>query len=187
MIDHTNSISSVNLLKAMGITKRLMENMNRSKEELQAEIEKHRDALEKLLEYLILGLDNPNLDLSLLEFLCRLLGIHTSKLRKKREELEHEHEHEMTEEERKNYMKWIIYEAYKIINPNRIAGETDLENFISNITTRGIEEARKYTSHSEKYEQELGAGVIANLDKGKLGFVEMLKEQGFQGHGRGFA
>lgn len=187
MHDHPKYLSSANLLQALGITKRLMIALYRQKDELQKEIDKHRETIEKLLVYLALELDNPNLDLALLEFLCRLLDINVQKLRKKKEGLEEEQEQEMTEEERKNHIRWIIYEAYKIINPNRIAGETDLENFINNVKTRGLEEARKYTNHAVNYEKSLGTKFLGELNKEKSSFVEMLKEQGFQGQGRGFA
>ena len=45
----------------------------------------------------------------------------------------------------KKLMKqFAIYEMYKAINPNRIAGESKLDNFISNAILRGVKSAKSY-------------------------------------------
>ncbi len=173
------------MLNAMNLAKQLAKNLYISQIALQREIEKNRGLLEELLEYLILNLNNAHFDLYLLKLLCRILGISLNKIDKKEQEQEEEKQDELTEEQKKNYMRWIIYEAYKIVNPNRIAGETDLENFISNVKTRGIKEAMKYTSNGEEYEKEIGRRVINKMDKNCSSFVAMLKSQGIYGEGRG--
>ena len=49
------------------------------------DITKHKSILSKLLEYLILNQDNPNMDLSLILFLEKALGITKSQKKKKRD------------------------------------------------------------------------------------------------------
>ncbi|MBF8246435.1 MAG: DUF5394 family protein [Rickettsia sp.] len=39
----------------------------------------------------------------------------------------------------------LIYEAYKILNPKRIAGETEIENYKHNYLIGGIKKAEKYS------------------------------------------
>ncbi len=60
--------------------------------------------------------------------------------------------------------RFVIYEAYKILNPRQIAGERRRENFVSNAILRGVEEAKKYAggttaelkTYSPKFINQLG-------------------------------
>ena len=56
-------------------------------------------------------------------------------------------EDELTKEEKQIRLRAAIYEIYKLTNPNRLAGETAMENFIKNVKTRGVEFAMKYDGH----------------------------------------
>lgn len=143
----------------------------------------HKKIFAKLLEYLILNQDNPNIDISLIQFLERALGITKSKEKDKNKEHEEEKEEELSEEQKRLRYQQIMYEAYKILNPERIAGETSLENFISNVITRGIEVAREYDG--AQYEKDFSKKEIDNLDSYKESFVDKLKSSGNKGFGRG--
>ena len=147
------------------------------------DLNQHKNILAKLLEYLILNQDNPNIDISLIQFLERALGITKSKDKDKKKEQEEEKEEELSEEQKKIRYQQIMYEAYKILNPERIAGETSLENFISNVITRGIEVAREYDG--AQYEKDFSKKEIDNLDSYKESFVDKLKSSGHEGFGRG--
>ena len=149
----------------------------------EQDLTQHKKVLAKLLEYLILNQDNPNIDLSLIQFLEKALGITKSKEKDKKKEHEEEKEEELSEEQKKIRYQQIMYEAYKILNPERIAGETSLENFISNVITRGIEVAREYDG--AQYEKDFSKKEIDNLDSYKESFVDKLKSSGHKGFGRG--
>ena len=152
---------------------------------ISEDITKHKGILAKLLEYLILNQNNPNMDLSLIQFLEKALGITKSKKKDKDKdkELEEEKEEELSEEQKKIRYQQIMYEAYKILNPERIAGETSLENFLSNVITRGIEVAREYDG--AQYENNFSKKEIQDLDSNKESFVDKLKSSGHKGAGRG--
>ncbi len=45
--------------------------------------------------------------------------------------------------------KQLIYEAYKILNPKRIAGETLIQNYLNNYITGGIKKATRYEKKNE--------------------------------------
>ena len=62
----------------------------------------------------------------------------------------------------------IIYEAYKIVNPRRIAGETLEANFKSNIIMKGVKNALKVERKTYKQaEQTYGKGFIKQALKDK--------------------
>ena len=109
------------------------------------------------------------------------MGIKVNDKEKKEEEIEKEEE--LTEEQKQIRLRQIIYEVYKIINPERLAGETSLENFISNVITRGIEVAMEYdgSQYAKKFTEE----ELNNLESHKTSFVTKLKSEGHKGSGRG--
>ena len=149
---------------------------------LKDDLHEYRNILTKLLEYLMLNYNNPNMDVSLIKFLAKALGIDIRKDKDKDKERE-EKEEELTEEQKKIRNMQIIYEAYKILNPHRIAGETSLENFVSNVLTRGIEVAREY--EGAEYEHHFTKKELDNLSSYRESFVKKLKSSGHKGHGRG--
>jgi hypothetical protein len=114
---------------------------------------KNKILLQDLLEYLILNMDNPNLDITLLHFLEKVLGIGKNKSKEKKQDLKEEREEYLSKEELELRYRLLMYEIYKITNPHRIAGETSLENFLNNIQLRGIEVARQYEGarHADKF------------------------------------
>ena len=62
----------------------------------------------------------------------------------------------------------IIYEAYKIVSPRKIAGETLETNFKSNIIMRGVKNALKVERKTYKQaEQTYGKGFIKQAIKAK--------------------
>jgi hypothetical protein len=144
---------------------------------------KHKEILFKLLQYLVLNQNNPNMDASLIAFLEKALNISKSKDKDKNKEREEEKEEKLTEEQKKLRYQRIMYEAYKILNPERIAGETSLDNFISNVITRGISVAREYDG--AQYERDFTKNDLGDLESYKESFVNKLKSAGQKGGGRG--
>ena len=67
-----------------------------------------------------------------------------------RKERLHQLKPDMKKRVKKLMMQFAIYELYKAVNPHRIAGETRLENFISNAVLRGVKEAIKYEGAKAK-------------------------------------
>ena len=170
------------LAEAIEIARKLQIEMEAGKPGISKDnLDEHRDILTKLLEYLILNYNNPNIDVSLIEFLAKALGISIKKDKSKEEEKEKEEE--LTKEQKKIRHMQIMYEAYKILNPRRIAGETSLDNFISNVLTRGVKVAREY--EGAEYERYFTKKELSNLSSYKQSFVNKLKLSGNKGHGRG--
>lgn len=138
-----------------------------------------------LLEYLILNMDNPNIDKSIFAFLDKIFG---DKLKKKNiskysgrelDAQEEELEEELTKEEKEIKLRAAIYEIYKITNPNRLAGETALENFIKNVKTRGVDFAMKHDGH--EYAQKFTKTELKNLSS----YTSIVKSQIHDAGGRG--
>ncbi len=122
-------------------------------------------------------------NITLFKDLLKLLAIFLKKSKQIQEnELEEESEF-LTEEEIKTQTRFIIYEIYKIINPNKIAGETQIENFISNVIVRGIEAALYYEKRNvSKIFSPKELRILKDNSKSILG---QLKAFGTIGFGRG--
>lgn len=82
----------------------------------------------------------------------------------------------ITEESKKNLKttlkNFVIYEIYQVMNPRRIAGETEKTNYQHNLITGGEKRADKYAKHdfSDKEKSEMRAAVhkeVASWDKAK--------------------
>lgn len=171
------------LADAVAIARKLQVEMEMNGLSLADNLSKHKEQLIGLLQYLLLNQNNPNMDTSLVEFLEKILNITKSKDKDKSKKQEEEKEEKLTEEQKKLRYQRIIYEAYKILNPERIAGETSLENFVSNIITRGIAIAREYDG--AQYEKHFEKKELDNLESYKESFVEKLRASGQRGGGKG--
>lgn len=152
------------------------------------QLSKNKAMFLKIFEYLVLNQDNPNIDPRLLIIVMKFLGIEPKSKKKERSEEEDDlhpegHFYEMTEEERKQYLRMVFYEAYKMLNPHAIAGETYLQNFIKNVQIRGVEEALKY--EGSEFAKTIDVKDLKELDHSGKSFVEELDKQGFKGFGRG--
>ena len=70
----------------------------------------------------------------------------------------------------------IIYEAYKIMSPRQIAGESRVDNLRSNIIMQGLEKALKIENKSlEQVEKQYGKSFIKNVTKGRFGSSKNLE------------
>ena len=145
------------------------------------EIERQKSLLIMLLEYLILNINNPTLDLSIVHFLQMFLGKSKSKDTELEEEISPEDE--LSKEEKERRHRLMIYEVYKVMNPNRLAGETGIENFINNVITRGIKTAMKY--EGANFAKLFDEKELENLESHKHSFAQMLRDGGVKGGGRG--
>lgn len=142
-------------------------------------LEQSRALLAMLLEYLILNIGNPNVDVELINLLARFLGLDLK--RDKEKELEEEREEELTKEEKERRHRLMIYEIYKILNPRRLAGETDIDNFINNVRTRGVSVAVKY--EGAEFAKYFDLKELENLESHSHGFRAALVKAGFKGGG----
>lgn len=136
-------------------------------------------ALEEEINHLVLQLKKEGKNVNskqVVQFIIE--SIH--KRFKKKYEIQQEEDTTKTPEQirvEKKYkeflMRMVIYEMYKIINPNRIAGETAIENFINNVRFRGLKFALQHEvksnhllkqarNHEEKSHRE-----IIEINKGK--------------------
>ncbi len=148
-----------------------------------------------LFEYMVANLDKNNLDLKLLKFLEKFLGIDLKEKKKERErdeeerdeDLEREQEKEeelsLSKQERERRYRLAMYEIYKVLNPHQLAGETALENFVNNVRTRGVHEALKY--EGAEYFKQFDKKDLENLESHRFGFAQALKDNGSIGGGRG--
>lgn len=161
-----SSVSPEDLLKFHNIINELP-----NAEDLPASIQLNKEFLLRMLEYFVDNMDNPNIDPLLLQLLCLYLGIKPRLAEKKKEIAIEEEWEELTEEERKRLLLLIFYEAYKIINPNRIAGETAAENFLNNVLYRGLRKALEIEGVTSYKSQ-------TSLDNPTT-FAERLRAEGF--------
>lgn len=143
-----------------------------------------RPLLLVMLEYLILNMDKPELDISLIPLLAKFLGIELSK--EKEDEFEKAEEERLSEEEKKRRHRLVVYEIYKMMNPRQIAGETKLDNFINNVKTKGIKTAMLY--EGSEYSKYFKKEDIKALEALGSEFKDILSKAGITytaGQGRG--
>jgi transcriptional regulator with XRE-family HTH domain len=175
-------MSQEDFLELMKIVDRIRRANEQNDVEELKNLSRYKEILMMLLEYLILNEDNLSVDPEIIKILLKFLGLDRKKAREM-DELEEEREEELDEEQKKNVLRFIIYEIYKILNPHRIAGETALENFVNNVRTRGVKVAMREEGH--EYARKFNSRDLENLESHRFGFVASLEKAGFKGGGRG--
>ncbi len=140
-----------------------------------------------------MNMDNPNIDKQIFLFLEKIFGEKLKKLKKKNKSQnasdinspdqseEIVNEADLTKEEKEMRVRLIIYEIYKITNPNRLAGETEMDNFIKNVKTRGLEVALKYDGH--ELSKNFTPQELKNLSSYKDLVQKQLHDSGSRGAG----
>lgn len=82
----------------------------------------------------------------------------------------------LSKEAKKNMKRLLklfaIYETYKILNPRRIAGESNRDNFIANYITGGIKRAMKYEKNSKQIINSLSPQLLKTLQKSHNKFAK---------------
>lgn|GEM_PF-1354919 len=141
-----------------------------------------------LLEYLALNEDNPNLDPEIFHFLEKIFGNKLKKKKKKEEEEKEKGEGEeegkdddLTPEEKKHRARMAMYEIYKITNPQRLAGETEMDNFIKNVKTRGLAVACKFEGY--EHAEDFTVKEIKNMESYKSAVRQSVHDAGSRGAG----
>lgn len=151
-------------------------------EKLNALFGNNSNLFKNVLEYLIKGYDpNDKAIIALLMMLYSLLMI--QEVAKEKETIENEKDQKIKQIESDQIYRFVIYEIYKIITPYRIAGETDLENFMSNVALRGMDFAIK----QQKINMDKIPDATEELEVRKKSFVEFVKSQGFQSRAKGLS
>lgn len=171
------------LIEVLEIGHKLKKSLESNDLATQKELEAQKPLLLMLLEYLIINLDNPNLDKSLIPALEKFLGLNLAHEQEEEVELEEEREEELSQEEKQRRLRLAIYEIYKIFNPNRLAGETAIENFINNVQTRGIKTAMSY--EGKEFAKYFNMEDLENVASYKKSFVAALEREGNKGFGKG--
>ena len=109
--------------------------IKRNKQVSEKEINDLQFVLVRLLEHLVTT--NSDIELKkLVQIIIAFLKIARNKKSTEEQQIEQEQINQQT--------RFVIYEIYKMLNPNRIAGETELQNFIDNVIVRGVEVALYY-------------------------------------------
>ncbi|KIE04747.1 hypothetical protein NF27_FX00080 [Candidatus Jidaibacter acanthamoeba] len=191
-----NNMDLESLIKLINIAYDLKKAFSKGTEVGSQEIVVDISLMAMLFEYMVLNLDEKNIDPELIEFLEKILGIKKKRKRKKElvkgeeqqeEDLDLEPEEtqevELSKEEKERRYRLAMYEIYKILNPRQLAGETSLENFVNNVKTRGVEEAMKY--EGAEHAKNFNSNELENLESHKFGFVQALEAHGAKGGGRG--
>jgi len=142
-------------------------------------IENNKVQLVLLLNYIIKHSVKCDIAPHILRHICKMLGINLSN--GKDEEIEEELEEELSNEEKQRRMRLVIYELYKITNPRQLAGETEIENFINNVLTRGLKTALKYDSGGVA--KSFSEKDLNNLESWKPSFVASIKCNGVKSIG----
>lgn len=189
------SMDVESLIKLLNIAYDLRKAFENGKEIEPDELKIDVSLMVMLFEYLATNLDKENVDVKLLKFLEKFLGIKKNKKKKKQlehaeqqneEDLEYEEEQEveLSKEEKERRYRLAMYEIYKVINPHQLAGETAFENFLNNVITRGVRVAMEY--EGAEYAKVFDKELIENLESHRFSFVQNLKDHGAIGGGRGF-
>ena len=71
-----------------------------------------------------------------------------------------------------------IYEIYKAMNPNRLAGETQLENFINNVQVHGIKTALQ--NEGKEYAKEISTTELGTLQSNTGKAAAAIRQSGAQ-------
>ncbi|MFV9991397.1 MAG: DUF5394 family protein [Candidatus Midichloria sp.] len=108
--------------------------VNKNKKVTEEDSDDLKMVLMRLLEHLIATKDILELD-KLIKIILALLKMMKDSTKKVEE---------LSGEELKTQTRFLIYEIYKMLNPSRIAGETEIQNFIDNVMIRGVEAALYY-------------------------------------------
>ena len=69
--------------------------------------------------------------------------------------------------------QFLIYEAYKILTPRKIAGKTKMDTFIYNLILRGLEKAMKYSNMSEFQIQKIPNKYMKKLMAARKQFKQL--------------
>lgn len=178
-----NNLSHDKLKKFLEVAYNLRRAFNEGKEIAPEELAEAKVFLAMLLEYLINHKDSPFLDVALLRFIEEVLGIR-HKAKTKEEMREEKEEKRLKEEYKKHRYRMAMYEIYKVINPNRLAGETELDNFINNLRTRGLDVAQQY-QRGNNFEKLFTKQEIENIASYKHVFQQLLQDMGAIGYGKG--
>ncbi len=144
--------------------------------------QKHKDLLAKLLQYLISNKQLAVAHKALIAAIRLILGITLDQEHAAPSE-ELDEEAGLSTAERKRRYELAMYELYKILNPNRLAGETALDNFLHNVAVHGIDVARQY--QGSQYETQFNANDLVKLASYRHSLGALLKEEGAKGFGRG--
>ena len=154
-------LSSEALIGLLAIAEKLKLAMRSQDEEILKDMQRNKALLVMLAEYLVLNIDNPNVDTELLSYIQKFLGIKLEKGEEK--EQEEEREEELTEEQKLQKQRLMAYEVYKVVNPNRLAGETEFDNFLNNVKTHGMKVALQ--NEGKEYAAHLSRSTLDNLTK----------------------
>ncbi len=166
------------LAQLMAIAQELKKAMESGDEQKVKSLEQNKHLLLTLLEYLILNIDRADIDPALIAILQRFLGIDFGKDKKERDEEELLEYEEMSKEQKEHIHRIMVYEIYKTLNPNQLAGETALENFISNVRRYGIAEAMQH--EGKEFANQFNKKDLENIESHRFSFVDHLKNAGIK-------
>jgi hypothetical protein len=188
---YTKNMDAESIQEALTIAKELKEAVEKNDQQKIKELQSSKAILLMLLEYLIRSSSNPSIDPNIIITICNFLGINISEEEKKETgiEEEQEKEEEQPEKERKEHLYRVAcYELYKLVNPNKLAGETDMSNFLNNAQRVGIREALKYADPELSRQITKQAHVIEEPKAAaKESFVDQIEKTGKGGPVRGLS
>ena len=164
------------LAELLAIAEKLKKAISANDQQQLKSFEQSKHLMFVLLEYLILNMDNPSIDAELIALLQRYLGIDLGKEKKERDEEELLEYEEMSKEQKEHIHRMMVYEIYKILNPNRIAGETALENFMNNVIRYGVKEAMKH--EGKEFAKYFDPKDLQNIESHRFSFAEQLSKAG---------
>ncbi len=166
------------LAQLLAIAEELKNAISMNDEQKLKSMEQSKHLMFVLLEYLILNMDNPSIDAELIALLQRFLGIDLEKDKKEKDEEELLEYEEMSKEQKDHIHRQMIYEIYKMLNPNRLAGETALENFMNNVVRYGVQEAMQH--EGKEFAKYFNEKDLENISSHRFSFVENLSKAGIK-------
>ena len=140
----------------------------------QEQIKTLEQRLDKIAETIEKNQNFANKELAIKMLFMALHGALYKKFKKRIKEFQEQQEEDKHVTEYKKLLKRLfIYEFYKFTNPNRLAGEDPVENFINNVVRLGVEQALQIEKVSEA---TLDPEIASRLDQAHKNFGEWYRQ-----------
>lgn len=185
---HQKDLNPESISEALLVASELKLAIAENDEEKLEELESKKGLLLMLLEHILNDSLSHKIDPYLLDFLLKYFGIKLPKAHEFSAQY-YKEEEKKKKAEQELLHRLIIYEIYKILCPNKLAGETEIDNFINNTRTHGRDYAIK---HAEPDFKKLYIYHIASMmessptSSNKKSFVDLVDANSKTPSGRNF-
>lgn len=157
------------IMEIFSKAKKAMMGSESDQNQCRDDIIKYKSAIIALLEYLIMSSQSIQNDLEIIGFMCKLLGIDLNmlinKIKTSKEQEKNKEEQRLTKNDEKILKSLIIYEMYKWMTPNAVAGKTPIQTFIGNVHRYGIVKALMQENTLDLHSNSIPEGIKQDIAK----------------------